>query len=365
MKRTIGEQVNKPADCRTFRPSSDLVDNSTYVGLEIEVENMKRAPDKYSQFLSVKADGSLRNGGLEVIFSHPLRGEDVVKATTEIFKGLEAAGKPEFSERCGVHVHLDVRPLSPEQLLSIVSNYSIFERSLYKFCGGNRSSNIFCLPYYKAERGLHNLGDFHKSGNVMFLLEYADKYYGLNIKAVDRYGSLEYRMLPGTPSSARVLTWINILLSIHKWSVANTRNGHDLLKSVSKMGVLDYAKQVFADVPDFLQYVSSEDMYEGMRFVQGLTTPELYKIQDKMPDKYTERSTILKYFAQRGVDLTKGQEKNEGVISKEDIMRAQAAGAQAGQWAAGDEQRIRADRVAQVERHHVAPVPVDLFGNND
>ena len=297
----IGNRINRPADVRTFKESDKLVDSSVYIGYEVEVEGLRK-PLNLSGLWESKPDGSLRDNGIEYVFAHPLKGADVVTAVVEIMAALNKS-KCSMSHRCGAHMHIDVRDMNEDTLASFIAHIVMFERAMYAYSGADRDSNIFCLPYYKAERGLDGFGLMLANRNFDYLFESTDKYYGVNLRAIQRYGSVEFRMLPGTLDVARVLTWINVLLSMRKAAVS-MGSVDKFLHTVSSSGVLDYAAEVFAGVPEFLPYVKEHDMYKGMRLVQSfLNYSNLSVAYKHLPKKLGGHSLISKFAATHGLKI--------------------------------------------------------------
>ncbi len=47
MKKTVGDIVGRPLDPRTFNDSPALVDNSTFIGVEIELEKAGSFTSKF------------------------------------------------------------------------------------------------------------------------------------------------------------------------------------------------------------------------------------------------------------------------------------------------------------------------------
>lgn len=293
---TVGSQVGIMPDTRTFTPTTELIASDVYIGYELEVEDLRAPPRNLSPLWQTKDDGSLRNGGAEYVFSSPLKGDDAIRALKELFGAIEKVPH-DFSHRCGTHIHVDVRSMESAQLMSFITYCLMFERALFAYAGNKRDSNVFCLPYYKASHGLGGLGAFVRHGNPKYILSVAEKYYGINYKAIGRYGSVEFRMLPGTTDYNRVITWINAILAMHRAAV-NGPKATDILQAMSKSGAKEFAADIFAAVPGFLPYVVVDDMYKGTRLAQEyIFEQQLSSAEPMLPKKFTQRSLISKFFA--------------------------------------------------------------------
>jgi hypothetical protein len=117
--------------------------------------------------------------------------------------------KTEVNDTCGVHVHVDVRDLTVPQLNNVIGLYLVVERSLYRYCGVDRTNNNFCVPLHKALGGV--AGVWHRG-----VAEFRDelRYGGLNLHAVRRFGTLEFRMHPGSNDINKIVDWMNICAAI-------------------------------------------------------------------------------------------------------------------------------------------------------
>src|SRR3972149_6708240 len=112
-------------DVRQSVPCEEIIDNTTLCGIEVEAEgidiprNSKKLPQFYKDltFWSVKEDGSLRNGGKEFIFKQPLGGTDIVRALEQLEKKIKEHDiNPDMTHRTSLHLHIDVRNMTIEEL---------------------------------------------------------------------------------------------------------------------------------------------------------------------------------------------------------------------------------------------------------
>lgn len=173
----IGEMYGKPADPRDVAAGTYLRD--TLFGIEVELENcLPLEGGARARYWTIKADGSLRstmNGrmSMELVFAVPLGGKDAENAIDEL-DYLMGKLDPYSSDRCGTHVHVDVRDLEERQYYLFVAAAMLVEPVLVHLFSPERSENCFCLPRYK-------------------LVE-DNKYRGINVDATENYGSVEFRI---------------------------------------------------------------------------------------------------------------------------------------------------------------------------
>lgn len=316
---TIGEMVGIEPDVRSYAPSQRLVDSSTLIGVEIEVENVTKAPN--IPMWKVKADGSLRNNGVEYVFSTPMMGQDILTAIDKLYKGITAAGnKPDFTERCGLHVHVDVRSLSYPQYISFLYHVLLVERTLYKYCGRGRDDNVFCIPYYKADAGCST---WTLDASMRDVLYTSSKYYGTNVNATKNYGSVEFRMHPGVPDPQLVVAWVNILLALRKHAVKNAEATQNFIYTVSAAGAVDYVIGMFDGAAEILPFIERDDVYAGLRQVQALQEQgNIASASRTLPKKLGKYSLLTRYMSKKGVDmLADAEAKHKNPFDNSELER--------------------------------------------
>ncbi len=138
--------LNKYEPLRKWYPVNNTMVSDSYVGIEIEVENLRDYKGDFVYWQD-KEDGSLRDNGREYV-TYTIPASLVPYAITELQEFLtEVNPKYSFSTRTSVHVHLNVRDLTFKQLHALSIVYMLFEKAFYKFAGRDRYKNIFCVPH--------------------------------------------------------------------------------------------------------------------------------------------------------------------------------------------------------------------------
>lgn len=195
-----------------FTPEHSIVDRNTYVGIEVEVENVQTF-NQVSPYWTITEDGSLRNSGREFV-SIPIKAYRAEQALNVLFKNT-INKDVEFTERTSIHVHMNIRTLTIAQLEALVLTYMVFEKSLFSFAGEDRYNNIFCVPLVETDIGKHlNALIQRKHPHVKW-----QKYTSLNLLPIMEKGTVEFRHLGGTGDIARIITWINLILSLKKFAL--------------------------------------------------------------------------------------------------------------------------------------------------
>lgn len=103
---------------------------------------------------------------------------------------------------CGLHVHIDARDLSSDQMLQVVYAYRRSYPLWKKFVDRRRSENSMCgSPQYSAAdvRGAEHIEDFAES---------RDRFEFVNWRAYLRHGSVEIRLYHGSLKAREICNWV-------------------------------------------------------------------------------------------------------------------------------------------------------------
>jgi hypothetical protein len=196
------------------------------VGIEIECEG-KGLSVVDTEVWRSEADGSLRPRGgypelcAEYVLRQPIAITAVKPALTELKHELRHA-EFNFSSRCSVHVHVNVLDLEYQQLLAMIYAYYLLEEPFMTYCGKQRKGNNFCLRLSDAEGQLEaamNLVKYGEQG-IGFLQHDFSRYSALNLEALQKYGSVEFRGMEGNIDVDRIDIWCNALVCLRNFAVA-------------------------------------------------------------------------------------------------------------------------------------------------
>jgi hypothetical protein len=225
--------------------SSALLLSDTRVGIEVEAESLRRNRDYYqhtpspiSAYWNVVRDGSLRgSSSAEFVFKQPLFGEDVVNALTTLH---EEIGDLRPSVRTSVHVHLDVRDMTYQQLLNLVIVYLLAEPIMFSQVAKERVHNPYCAPLRSCSTYLSNirrcLTSDDRDGYYSFLGNSAgNKYTALNLLPMATQGSIEFRHKEGTSDVNAIIDWLNIIYCIKNYAMSCD----DISSIVDVNGIMD------------------------------------------------------------------------------------------------------------------------------
>ena len=205
----LTKQLESFQDEDTQWASTYRVVQPNYVfGIEVEVEKIinNLLVPKHKSYWNTVTDGSLRNHGVEFV-SLPLKAFQVEKALKQVQYQLQN-NTPEFSERTSVHVHMNIRDLTLDQILALTLVYTCVEPLLFKWVGHNRNKNTFCIPLNNT-----NFYDLYKdiTRNPTNTPRMWMKYTAFNLIPISSKGTVEFRHMYGTLEIDKLITWINLL----------------------------------------------------------------------------------------------------------------------------------------------------------
>jgi hypothetical protein len=232
----LGKLLGFPENRRTYEESPRLALNKCNTGVEFEFENVKLGlpiEEPAAGFWVAKPDGSLRGNGMEFVLREPLFGEDLYTAVKWL---CEWAAKNNFecNYRTGLHVHIDVRNMDEDELISMLVYYALYEKVIFDWVGDDREGSNFCMPFYIAELVLEDIVRALRANDQMReMAKKIDRYAGLNVNPLSKFGSVEWRHLQTTTDFERVLTWINICQSFKKYARKNALKPTELLAELS------------------------------------------------------------------------------------------------------------------------------------
>lgn len=186
-----------------------------YLGLEVEVENVKGIHNIVPGSWEVVEDGSLKYRGNEYV-TVPIRFRYIEMELRRLFGNMSSAV---FSVRTSIHVHVNSRDLTSTELINFLLLYMIYERSLYNYAG-DRWNNNFCMP-------LHGSPQMVESFLKQCMLEEFNsitwcKYFGLNLLPLigdseggsNRIGTIEFRHMIGNNRVEYIVDWCNLILRL-------------------------------------------------------------------------------------------------------------------------------------------------------
>src|SRR3990167_3371612 len=218
------------------------------IGIEIEVEGKNLYTGKMDYWKPTH-DGSLRgNEALEYILSSPIKRKEipkVLKYIKEIWTKFDC-NIDDRSPRTSVHIHVNVQELSFTNIISYFCLYSIFEDILVKFCGPDREGNLFCLRLKDADYILDHLVKIIKAERLDWLNSNTIRYASINMSAIAKYGSIEFRAMRGTTNIKLIQTWIYMLLRLKDQALMFEKPS-DIVTTLSQKGETQFLSSIMGE----------------------------------------------------------------------------------------------------------------------
>lgn len=262
----VGRTVGKKRDVRRVAVGKRLSHNHL-CGIEIELIGC--VITNPLSFWSVITDGSIRGfRSGEFVLDVPLGGADLEEALGEFADFKETCPTLNTNHTCSVHVHLDVRDLSHQQLLTLLVVYLAFEKGLFKLSGG-RDNNPFCAPLYSIDAFVSGLGSTETPSWILNCAHFG-RYAGLNLAALHKYGSVEFRHHGGTLDTDLILKWVDVVGRIKTFAM-EVATEEDLMLTASASGYTEFATRIFGPHAKELYYEGAQaDLMSGIRLAQDV-----------------------------------------------------------------------------------------------
>ena len=251
------------------------------VGIEIECEG-DNLVEVNNAFWKTVDDGSLRGGypnqRAEFVLKKPIPIKNVNAALTQLVKAQENA-KLNFSFRTSVHVHVNIQGLTEPQLINMIYTYMLLEEAMMNYCGRDRKGNRFCLRLADAEGILDAITYLITHGIKEFMYNYHEdqvRYSGLNLAAITKYGSLEFRGMRGNLDLNVLNTWCNALVNIRNYAM-NVEKPRDIYDDFIEGTPTEFLHRVLKDyAAPFISPKIDKEMQKS--FSLSIDIPHTYSV---------------------------------------------------------------------------------------
>lgn len=270
-------------------PASDAI------GIEVEME----LPDRVDlSFLretapdwTVKNDGSLRNFGVEFV-SGPLSpykdGEKLYGEWEKTVSHAALATRDNDCPRASVHVHVNVRDYTYNQLMNIITAYTLLEGVLVAYCGKYRFGNLFALRIPEASANFSRLIEKVRK-YTMLSLNSENRYGALNMVSLARFGTLEFRSLGSVYDTESIKLWSMGLRFMCDHAARQYRNPPDVYRRYTEASRRDF-------IAEFLGELGEAILKKPLDIDALFEDGEEYAIQllASHPDNWTYESDFRK-----------------------------------------------------------------------
>lgn len=305
------------------------------VGIEIEVEG-ENLVIVDNEVWSTVDDHSLRGvypeSRAEYVLATPVRSDAILPALNMLAEEL-ANSKLDFSYRTSVHVHVNVQQLEAEELLSMMYLYYLLEEPLTRYAGMARIGNNFCLRLRDAEGVLNFTKPWFIDPEKMAGYQAHDRvrYAAMNLEALPKYGSVEFRAMEGNLDVERIQDWCKMLLCLRDHKLGSVI---DISNAFGLFGPLGLLEEVFP--PKLLKKLMFSDveykMNESFSLSYDLVSSYAYGVSKRAKEAEELKNFKPKYKAkqmltyEQAVDCNslggevKEQRQNMYVVVRPDTM---------------------------------------------
>lgn len=251
------------------------------IGIEIEMEGVNLPPGPRGW--ATKADGSLRGEAVEWVLERPQTESDAMVLLTRLenyIKECKSTLLP--SDRCGVHIHINVQDMLVEDVIKFVTLYLVVEDLLVRWCGEDREGNLFCLRGRDAEFLIRCLLQVNQKSTFKQIVHRDIRYASLNLTSLAKFGSLEFRSLRTPKDFGVIKTWIKMLLEL-KNAIHMFKSTEDIIEFISLQGGRSFLKKIFPTTYNVL--ITQNDIngriIDSARLIQDVAYAEKFKPKKK------------------------------------------------------------------------------------
>lgn len=224
-KKSVAAIFNKPL--RKVRKEASIAwplpDQLMGVEVEVEFRDGYRDPENFREYWTNHRDGSLRNG-TEFVLASPMKGNMLSEAIAALFDG----SKFERSTTGSTHIHVDMTDENStyEVIQTMTMLVYVLESVFFAAIDSGRewcgyTNRLMSAPESLIGRALNakSENDYADLVNMCQDSRNIGRYYGCNLQALDKYGSIEFRYFPTATSRQELIEWIKLCMNIKKASV--------------------------------------------------------------------------------------------------------------------------------------------------
>ena len=217
---------------KTHKNTDQLVVSDRNCGVEIELEQVNRQylKNNLGDHWVVADDQSLRPRGQTAELKSPdggVCGKQLVDAL-EAFGELKLTNPAHFSWRTGLHVHIDVRDKTPNDMQVFAVKYALLEPYIFHWMGGGRHESRFSMPWWICVGDVGAATElfsstYKSSGRDSCFVRNTtafSKYTSCNLAPMSKFGTIEMRHGQSTGDLEKITNYINIGLSLVETSNA-------------------------------------------------------------------------------------------------------------------------------------------------
>ena len=163
----------------------------------------------YDSSVNGKINGE-RAGGLEIV-SPPLTGEEGYRQVSIVCDVLEQLGC-KVNRKCGLHVHVESSDLTLGEMRNVCAAWAKNEHVIDSLVPASRKgtnnsyckSRLYASTSYSQNNLIANISDARSKKQLIKLMCPNGRYWKLNMKALARHGTLEFRYHSGSMDAKKI-----------------------------------------------------------------------------------------------------------------------------------------------------------------
>ena len=208
---------------KRFVPGVSRVETNSDIcfGVELETSSCPNHTDiKDKTIFGCKADGSIT--GKE--FVSPILSTD--KGLDAIREFCSAAAGFSVDNKCGFHLHIDMRGRSVEELQAIAYAYHLTYKFWASVVPSSRRKNSYCGEHHYNREELENCGNIYAFQTMARQL---DRYTWINLAAFNSHSTFEVRLHTSTLNGVKVCNWVKAHLFFVEYVKGQTLDQLEIL----------------------------------------------------------------------------------------------------------------------------------------
>ena len=344
MNTLFGRRVVMQAQPDNFWPLPNEL-----IGVEIEVEDLETAADGVYPEWTTHVDHSLRNG-IEFVTSGPYGGAYLTRAINKFF---DANLKYSMSPRTSTHLHVNASDdMTVDNFRNLFCIMYLIEPALFRWADENRKWCGYCSPLTDLEPqrivSLLNGDDLNFARAVKGSTN-QDRYYGLNVMAYNKHGTVEFRYFPCTDNRDTLVSWIKFVMYVKKACREYEDPSDFLARLDSREAIERFVATKFGEVAgNIAANLDFDDCLGRVKELRGMLN--ITPAQVKAGESYkTPRSKGLTKFLAR----TFPEAANKPVVNRLEEARAEARTAAEAFAAAVVQPRVNAEEYTAVVQRYM------------
>lgn len=176
----------------------------------LDVDGSMEYTHERTSWWKLVPDGSLPGNGIEVV-SPVLTPDQVEDQVARVTKAMKKA-KARVSTHCGHHIHHNANYLTCAQLANVALAYDGNQRVIDSMMPESRRQNSMCDHIGRREReSIESYRHSYGSEHASFLAgAMSDRYKVVNLDALNRHGTVEFRQHPATTVDKKIMAWYEL-----------------------------------------------------------------------------------------------------------------------------------------------------------